>query len=430
MGGNAFKQIAPNAAFPRMSPPTYKSLKATLLPRIQGLYELVAVPPETPEKADHGDLDFVVAYPRGDRILDRVKDALDAVYSLPQEGRGTSNFAVLADASTLGVGEAQMGVSSDGLQNTYFQVDVNVCADREDWQRTVFLHSYGDTGMILGVIGRSVGVSLGVLGLKVGFLSLTLPSVILKIHFNVQLANPLPTNPPISFHLSSSLSHILEFYGLSQARLEAGFTTQREVFEWTATSRLFNARSVAPSEQTHARGKKRREPRSMYQSFLEYARERADDPAYAPPRETITQDDVLRFFGKDPEHAALLRASRIKQNAREVFSGRVIEGWIGMRGLPVKWVMDLARERLNETHPSSADGGQLVALDRQPGHEAEAALLSITPWELVLFGMSLEEVQKFVMDIKAEMEDSGTFELNWQREDARKTERRNVKTEQ
>ncbi|KAH9936276.1 uncharacterized protein B0H18DRAFT_950623 [Fomitopsis serialis] len=335
MGGNAFKQIVPNATFPRMSPTTYKSLKATLLPRIQGLYELVAVPPETPEKADHGCSQCCPQPAAG--------------------GQGTSNFAVLADALKLDVGEDQMGLSSDGLQNTYFQVDVNVCADREDWQRTVFLHSYGDTG-----------------------------------------------------------------------QAGSGFTTQREVFEWVATSRLFDARSVAPSEQTHARGKKRREPRSMYQSFLEYARERADDPAYAPPRETITQDDVLRFFGKDAEHAALLRASRIKQNAKEVFSGRVIEGWIGMRGLPVKWVMDVARERLNETH----DGGQLVALDREPGHEAEAALLSITHWEVALFEMSLEEVQKFVMDIKAEMEESGTFELNWQREDARKAEKRNVKPEQ
>ncbi|KAH9841529.1 uncharacterized protein C8Q71DRAFT_700317 [Rhodofomes roseus] len=396
MGGNAFNQHVPDAVFPRMSPATYKSLKAILLPRMEQLYEQVAVPPEAPEKTDHGDLDFVVTQPRTEGTLDRVKDALKAVYSLPQEGRGTSNYAIPADAFDLDMGEGQEGTSSNGLQNTHFQVDVNVCADREDWERTVFLHSYGDTGMILGVIGRGAGLSFGIGGLK--------------------LANALPTSPPISLHLSSSLLRILEFYGLSRDRLDAGFTTQREVFEWTATSRLFNARKVAPSEQSHLRGKKRRGPRTMYQNFVEFARERADDPAYEPPHETITQDDVLRFFGKDAEHAALLRASRIKQNAREAFSGRVIEQWIGMRGLPVKWVMDAARERLNERYARE--------------HPGEAILLSVTPWEVALFEMSTEELQKCVVDVKTEMEESGTFELNWQREDARKAEKLNLKTEQ
>ncbi|EPT05204.1 hypothetical protein FOMPIDRAFT_69174 [Fomitopsis schrenkii] len=383
MGGNAFNQTLPQASFPRMPPATYKALKATLLPLVEQFYDLVAVPPEAPEKPDHGDLDFVVAYPHSDDGADCVKAAIRAAHYLPQEGRGTSSFAI--------------------------PVDVNVCADRESWERTLFLHSYGDTGMILGVIGRSAGVALGVHGLK--------------------FITPLPTNPPISFQLSTSLPHILEFYSLSQSRLDDGFVTQRELFEWVATSRLFNAQSVAPAEQSHNRGKKRRSPRAMYQSFLEYARERADDPAYAPPTETVTQDDVLRFFGKEAEHAALIRASRVKQNAREVFSGKVVEGWIGMKGLPVKWVLDVARERLNEQHEREhpAGGGEQ---SRQPGHEAEAALLSIAPWEFALFDMTAKKVQQFVVDVKAEMEASGTFEVKWQEEDARKADKRKMKAEQ
>ena len=206
------------------------------------------------------------------------------------------------------------------------------------------------------------------------------------------------------------------------------------MFDWVATSRLFNALKVAPAEQSHNRGKKRRGPRTMYQSFLEYARERADDPAYTPPAETFTQDDVLRFFGKEAEHAALIHASRVKQNARDVFAGTVVEEWTGMKGLPVKWVLDEARQRLNERytreHPSEEDI-KTTALARQPGHEVEAALLTIAPWEYALFAMNVERVQRFVVDVKEEMEASGTFEANWQKEHARKAEKekRKIKAE-
>lgn len=425
MGGNAFNQTLPQASFPRMPPATYKALKATLLPLVEQFYDLVAVPPEAPEKPDHGDLDFVVAYPHSDDGADCVKAAIRAAHYLPQEGRGTSSFAIPVGAFDLPANDA----FSLSAQDTYIQVDVNVCADRESWERTLFLHSYGDTGMILGVIGRSAGVALGVHGLKVRATSARNHSVSLTVFLGTQFITPLPTNPPISFQLSTSLPHILEFYSLSQSRLDDGFVTQRELFEWVATSRLFNAQSVAPAEQSHNRGKKRRSPRAMYQSFLEYARERADDPAYAPPTETVTQDDVLRFFGKEAEHAALIRASRVKQNAREVFSGKVVEGWIGMKGLPVKWVLDVARERLNEQHEREhpAGGGEQ---SRQPGHEAEAALLSIAPWEFALFDMTAKKVQQFVVDVKAEMEASGTFEVKWQEEDARKADKRKMKAEQ
>ena len=171
MGGNAFKQILPQASFPRMPPAIYKAMKATLLPLVEQFYALAVVPPEAPEKPDYGDLDIVVTYPHSDDAVDRVKEAIRATHYLPQEGRGTSNFAIPVDAFDLPADSASDGAFSLSAQDTYIQVDVNVCADRERWERTVFLHSYGDTGLILGVIGRSAGVSLGVNGLKVSIIA-------------------------------------------------------------------------------------------------------------------------------------------------------------------------------------------------------------------------------------------------------------------
>jgi hypothetical protein len=49
----------------------------------------------------------------------------------------------------------------------YFQVDVHVCMDKDEWDRIMFYNSYGDLGMILGLIGKNAGLSLGSKGLKV-----------------------------------------------------------------------------------------------------------------------------------------------------------------------------------------------------------------------------------------------------------------------
>lgn len=52
------------------------------------------------------------------------------------------------------------------IYHTY-QVDVHVCMDKDEWDRIMFYHSYGDLGMILGVVSRNVGLYLGSKGLKV-----------------------------------------------------------------------------------------------------------------------------------------------------------------------------------------------------------------------------------------------------------------------
>lgn len=49
----------------------------------------------------------------------------------------------------------------------YFQVDIHVCMDKDEWDRIMFYNSYGDLGMILGLIGKNAGLSLGSKGLKV-----------------------------------------------------------------------------------------------------------------------------------------------------------------------------------------------------------------------------------------------------------------------
>lgn len=162
MGGSAFKEVLPNAVFPRMPPSVYQTLKARLIPYLLELYARVTAPPEAPEKADHGDLDLVAYGPRAGLAHEQVRSALGATHSIPSDGpRGISNFAIPVTSADWG----DMPLSEDG--DMFFQVDVQVCADEKEWDRVVFFTSYGDMGTILGTLASSVKLSMGNGGLRV-----------------------------------------------------------------------------------------------------------------------------------------------------------------------------------------------------------------------------------------------------------------------
>lgn len=176
MGGNAFKAIVPHGHFPRMPPPVYNALKTALIPPLKSVYSRVVVAREAPEKADYGDLDIVVSGPREGLTHAAVKEALRAAHSVPMPGPRISNFAIAMEAfedvanackTCAAAGEGPAEFASDVNGSVFFQVDVNVCADDVQLERTVFYSSYGDLGLMLGLLVQTAGLSLGIYGLKV-----------------------------------------------------------------------------------------------------------------------------------------------------------------------------------------------------------------------------------------------------------------------
>lgn len=156
MGGNAFDKLnLGDNAFPRMPPDTYQTRKRDIHEKLCTLFGLVGTPIERPNKSDYGDIDFVVCEPRLENVtLDLVKATINAqhmVESLTTDRLGTSNFALPSTTDVQG----------------YYQVDVNICIDRDEWNRVMFFHSYGDFGMILGLMSKAYGLSVGTKGLKV-----------------------------------------------------------------------------------------------------------------------------------------------------------------------------------------------------------------------------------------------------------------------
>lgn len=154
MGGKAFRLNG--GYFPRIPSAAYIALKERYTTILKTLYEHVDTPKEAPEKSDHGDIDFLVCEPLVDDAISKVAPAFGASHANLAKGHTTSNFAVPADESL-----------TQDAEGSFYQVDVHECTDVFELERTSFFHSYGDMGMILGLLARPYGFSLGVKGLRV-----------------------------------------------------------------------------------------------------------------------------------------------------------------------------------------------------------------------------------------------------------------------
>lgn len=165
MGGRAFLQDLPPGSLPRLPTSLYVSLKARLTAPLLTLFAIVEVPPEKPEKEDHGDIDFVVACPLSHKVVtpEQVGRVLGAVKSIELDGNRTSNYAVNIDQEEWLVHSVQPAPSD----RIYCQVDVKVCGDEEEAGRMMVFHGYGDLGIIIGAIAKSHGLSVNPHGLKV-----------------------------------------------------------------------------------------------------------------------------------------------------------------------------------------------------------------------------------------------------------------------
>ncbi|KAK0188012.1 hypothetical protein F5146DRAFT_1141468 [Armillaria mellea] len=234
------------------------------------------------------------AYPH----TDTVKELLGAVHALPMPGPRTSNYAIPLPEDEF---NAQMHVG-------WYQVDVHVCGSLEEFARVRFFHSYGDMGMILGLMARHAGLHLGIHGLKY----------------------PHPPNPGIM--LSTDFNAIADFIGCDMQRYDQGFTTKRALFEWIATSRFFVPRMFGRSD---ADGSKVKQERKMYWEFVAWARSQPDNESSA--ESPADRQDRIREEALAP----------FRQTLKAAFNGKIVAEWaeMGTHWGGVKTIMDRVREQ-------------------------------------------------------------------------------------
>ena len=355
MGGNAFSERLPTAVFPRMPPAFYNSIKARIIPRLEDLYHLVTVPPEAPGKLDYGDLDIVVCQPKNVKegvplsecvTFAEIEQALGSVHSIPLPGDRTSNFAIPIQQDEVqhfaldqkkATGEGELG-----LAQVYVQIDLHFSEDVESWNSRILLQSYGELGMILGALAKTVGFTWTVYGLKVGD---RIPQCSSTDILGPQLSRYdtyIPDTPYI--RLTSSHIETFKFFGLARDAHERGFTTAQEVFDWVATSRFFNPHRLLPA----VKAIKFKGERKMHNEFLDYlgsltasgeSKERLDVHAI--------QDEALALFGKRKEFDDAVREKYLFQEVKKVFSGSLVKEWAGLSYWgDVKTVTDAMRVRV------------------------------------------------------------------------------------
>ncbi|THV05313.1 hypothetical protein K435DRAFT_816566 [Dendrothele bispora CBS 962.96] len=341
MGGNAFHFLDEDA-FPRLPPAVYQRLKSRLFSVIQTLYSHVTVPIEAPEKNEYGDLDFLVFSPKPEAFSSTaersinvphevVKEAIGAHHFIPADGNRTSNFAVpisRGEWSTLGFEreelEVRKKVKDDG--EIYYQVDVHVCADKKEWDRIYFYNSYGDLGMIMGLIASNAGLQLGSKGLHYSY----------------------PPHPRLL--LSDDFDKITRFFGWSMETRNAGFKTRKEIFEWVMTSRFFDPARF----RTQGDGiRKVKAQRTMYSDFVECANnlQRASPSPTSERREstgttTSARDEALEYFGKKQEVETQICEYGARKRMKDVFNGNTVRSWmLASNWKDVKDTMDSVRAR-------------------------------------------------------------------------------------
>lgn len=358
MGGNAFGYVLQPTAFPRIPPKVYQALKARIVPLVEELYVHVGAPHPAPEKVDHGDLDLIVCLPRRHTIPiqssvepniikttpgdtpkqavnvphDVVAATINAKHINSMDGNHTSNFAVpilMKEWAAYGLseGEAEEKARKNaGEEGIYYQIDVDVCESKEEWDRHFLFQSYGDLNMIMGLIAKNAGLHLSNKGLKY----------------------PDPPNPPLS--LSESFDEIFTFFGWSKDEWQSGFETTIAAYKWALSSRFVNLTQFKP----HGSGFKKRKPgRMMYAGFIEWAGSLSQESTTIIASSEVPdgREAALDFFKKHSELVDRRTSNKRKdnlKNLKNVFSGTTVRDWtdLGNYWLGVKKIMDGVRERL------------------------------------------------------------------------------------
>jgi hypothetical protein len=292
MGGSAFNREAHGFVTSRMDLAQYETLSNLVLPLVRLYFCNVAVPPEAPEKHSYGDLDIFVSRPLNlhphDAILQLCTNALGDrckrfIYSV-----GTSNIAV-------------------ELEGGLFQVDVHVVEKEEMWDIDFWMHSYGDTGMIVSSILKAWKLRLSA---SRGF------------WVDIGEASCRP------FVLSLDMEGIATFVGLDWKRYQKGFRTTADLFEWiegvTVNGKRVGVKAKGKLE------KKTHDDRPMWLAFWS----RGDDSAYEPTEEEqkLVFDQAVDYFGKREElEKVMLELARDKV-AKEKLNGFRVMEWTGAKG--------------------------------------------------------------------------------------------------
>jgi hypothetical protein len=304
MGGRAF----PDLHVPRMKPQIYEQVKQTALKILSTRFVNASLMPEAPGKLDFGDVDFVVELSSSTPLPSK-QVALELGAEHIKNNHPTYSFAVPLERA----GEHP---------RTFAQVDVQVCPPG-DLAWTIFLHGYGDLGSILGTFNYGYGFTSNNNG------------------FSVRIKEQEAQNWSASqVFLSKDPDLVMDFLGLDKHRYHRRFESERQIFDWAVSSRLFN-RKLVEKRRENSEMRARMEKRPMFRRFMiEYLPDLRGVNDDTPQSRDALTNAALLFFNKADEFNSR-RAKVLVENAEE-------HAWYVIKTTVLTPLAKLENKRLNE----------------------------------------------------------------------------------
>lgn len=198
----------------------------------------VAFAYEIPGKEDFGDVDVLYSCPSSVNIVDFI----------------TSIFAPPDIAHAEPISFAYAIYSEAGI---YAQVDMVHCNDLE-YAKLYF--SYGDANMVLGHLSKCHKISHTSYGLVLKLTPQTLFGA-----GTLEASLPLPTRYKNEVLLSSDMTEVLTFFGLSEKWIQGAYTSREEIISDLLKVRYFDALKFLPSTKV---AKQSRSSRPFYAAFI------------------------------------------------------------------------------------------------------------------------------------------------------------------
>ena len=296
MGGNALKTTVSK----RMDVQRYEQIKKEIINILKEHYLSGVVPLEKPGKLDYGDLDIIC-------LIDESKGVFDAVKTIhSKESRKNGHV-----------------VSFEYKGHQIDEIHVNTMDELEFAE---LFYSYGDTGMILGMMCKTVGLILKDRELK------------------ISLPKPLDTQ---KLKLTKNIHEVLSFLGLSYNDWEKGFKTLDEIFCWITSSRYFRP-DAFKRESLASKGRKRDGDRPMFQQFVDFCeRHRFSDDVLNRDRfhQQTVFTDALQFFDKKQQYTDLIKEKEMIDHIRQKFNGVLVMKWTGASGKKIGTIIANVKSR-------------------------------------------------------------------------------------
>ena len=286
MGGNSLKKVVAK----RLDDDRYKKVSVEVLEILKKYYINVAIPYEKPGKIDHGDIDFICQIDPSRGVLDPVKE-LNSI-------------------------ECHRNGHVVSFEYEEHQIDMILVKTSEEFGFARIFYSYGDTGMLLGMICKVFGIVMG--------------------HSQLRIEIPdLPYNGQTKrFPLTTDPGKMINFLGLSTKIREEKFETVDDVFQWISTCKYY--RPELFHRKNGIRHRKRDLARPMYVQFVEFSENLQNFTLDVLQRKMVTKEKVLQdallFFDKRDEFLELQKEKELNDLVREKINGRKIMEWTGVKG--------------------------------------------------------------------------------------------------